>query len=280
MSRILVAGAGHGGLVAAAILSQAGFDVTVIEKRAEGTLGHDWDDRFTFKILCDILGINESDLPADIWHYRGDCAFVSPAKRKKVIINYSDENRQRIMRRAPLVNMLIENAEKNGVKFLYETEVLSPINQNGAVTGLETDKGDYYADMVIDASGVFSPVRTNLPESSGIEKKPKYGDVFYAYRAYYNKTEDVSPDVPFEVYMYHEGEKGLSWFNTEKDFCDVLIGRIYPLSDEKISEQLALFRKNHPWLGETVLHGGTPAVIPVRRQIGRASCRERVLIPV
>jgi flavin-dependent dehydrogenase len=267
MSKILVAGAGHGGLVAAARLAGAGFDVTVIEKGKEGKQGHDWEDRFTFKILCDALGIPESGLGADIWRYRGDCAFVSPAKRKKVIINYTDENRQRIMWRKPLIKMLIENAVKSGVKFIYETEVLSPLTQGSRVTGLRTDKGDYDADLVIDAAGVFSPVRSNLPASFGIEKEPKEGDVFYAYRAYFDKAEDVNPEVPFEVYMYHEGEKGLSWFNTIGDCCDVLIGRVFPLTDEKINEQLAIFGKDHPWLGDKILHGGCRAVIPVRRPL-------------
>ena len=42
--RIIVAGLGHGGIAAAASLARAGFDVTVYEKRKEGTLGYDWTD--------------------------------------------------------------------------------------------------------------------------------------------------------------------------------------------------------------------------------------------
>ena len=44
--KIIVAGAGHGGIAAAAILAQNGYDVTVYERGKEGTLGYDWTDIF------------------------------------------------------------------------------------------------------------------------------------------------------------------------------------------------------------------------------------------
>ena len=268
MKTVLIAGAGHGGLVAGALLARNGFAVTVAEQNQREVLGHDWEDRFTFSLLCEILGIGEADLPAGCWRYRGDCAFVSPAKRKKVVVRYEKENRQRIMWRKPLIGMLLEYAENSGVRFLYGTRVLGPTVEDGRVTGLSTDAGPLSADLVIDAAGVFSPVRRNLPEAYGIEKEPRYGDLFYACRAYYDKKPGfAAPDAPFEVYLYHEGERGLSWFNTNEESCDVLIGRTDPLTEEKVAEQLAVFKESHPWLGDRVLHGGQFGVIPVRRPL-------------
>ena len=268
MKRILVAGAGHGGLAAAALLAQNGFDVTVIEKNRREALGHDWEDRFTFSLLTELLGITEADLPGGCWRYRGDCAFVSPAKRKKVVIRYTEETRQRIMWRKPLLTMLLEHAENCGVKFLFGTEALGPLTENGRVTGLSTAGGDFFADLVIDAAGAFSPVRRHLPEAYRIEKDPRPGDLFYACRAYYDRQLGYpDPDAPFEVYLYHEGERGLSWFCTNGDCCDVLIGRTDPLTPQKVEEQLAIFRQTHPWLGEKILHGGQYGVIPVRRPL-------------
>ena len=56
MSRkIIVAGAGHGGLTAAALLAKAGFDVTIYERNEEGKLGYDWTDIFDPKAL-DVVG--------------------------------------------------------------------------------------------------------------------------------------------------------------------------------------------------------------------------------
>ena len=268
MSRFIVAGAGHGGLVCAAKLAEKGHKVTVFEKEKEENLGHDWEDRFTFSLLEKAIGMPENELDKNIWRYRGDCAFVSPAKRKKVIIRYNDENRQRIMQRKPLIKMLVENAKNAGVEFCFGCEVISPIIKNNEVIGIETENGEERCDCVIDAAGVFSPLRTKLPDNFNIEKYPKYGDVFYAWRAYFNrKTEYEMPDVPFEVYLYHEGEQGLSWCCTNDDSVDILIGRIYEIDDKKVNEQLEIFRDNHPWLGDEIIHGGKYGVIPVRRPL-------------
>ena len=272
MTKILVAGAGHGGLVAAARLAKSGMDVTLFEKNALEELGHDWEDRFTFDLLARLVGMDE--YPKEWLRARGDCAFVSPSHRKKVIIRYDEKTRQRMAWRKPALRLLLDYAKKCGVKFVEKTEVLAPLVEGNAVVGLKTSQGDVKADLVIDAAGVFSPVRSNLPEAFGIERTPKYGDVFYAYRAYFDKIEGKEEtDVPFEVFLYHEGEKGLSWHLIADDCVDILIGRIYPLTDEKIKEQVDLFRKNHPCTGERILHGGQRGVIPVRRPLTRLVAR-------
>ena len=180
--KILVAGAGHGGLTAAALLSKQGHDVTVYEKKIREEIGYDWEDRFTFALLEDLTG---KKIPEDSWRYRGDCAFISPSYKSSVIINYTDENRQKIMQRKPLLNMLIEFASENNVRFEFENNV-SLITEDDAVKGLSTAYGDVYADLVIDACGVLSPLRSSLPEKYLVEKNLSKGELFYVRRAYFN----------------------------------------------------------------------------------------------
>ena len=266
MKKILVAGAGHGGLVAAAKLSAAGYDVTVLEAKQEGTLGHDWEDGFGLGNLAKALGITVDDLPSDLWRPRGDGAFFSPSKRTKITVHYGPTG-QRVVWRKTLINMLLNHAVRNGVKIKYGVEVRGPVVENGSVTGLVTPEGEISADLVIDAAGVFSPVRLCLPEEFGIEKIPKDGDIFYAHRGYYSKAYEYQPDIGFEVYLYHEREQGLSWFDTSREGCDVLIGRVFPIDEAKVKEQQELFRKDHPWFGTELLHGGQYAIIPVRRPL-------------
>jgi Dehydrogenases (flavoproteins) len=265
MSKIIVAGMGHGGIVAAAKMAKAGFDVTVVERNAKNTLGHDWEDRFTFELLLKATELNS--LPEGSWRNRGDCTFVSPSHNTHVNIKYTEKTRQKIMWRKPLINTLIDYAESVGVKIDYETEVLAPIVEKNAIVGIKTNKGDYFADLTVDALGVFSTLRQALPDSFGIQKSPARGDVFYAYRAYYNKTKASAPEFPFEVYLYHECEQGLSWCCTNSDNVDILIGRIDPLTSEKVEEQVDIFRESHPYIGKEILHGGAYGVIPVRRPL-------------
>lgn len=268
IKNIIIAGAGHAGLVAGAILAENGCSVTVYEKKQENELGHDWEDRFTFSLLADILGISENDLSEDIWRYRGDCAFLSPKQKTTVVIHYDENTRQKVMWRKPLIGLLLSNAKKHGVKFVFGTDIIAPIVENGRVTGIRTAQGDKNGDLVIDCAGIFSPVRSNLPESFRIEKMPRKGDVFYAYRAYFNKLEGYGESIaPFEVYLYHESEQGLSWHCTNENNVDILIGRIEKLTDKKVEEQLEIFRRRRPWTGNEILHGGSYGVIPVRRPL-------------
>ncbi len=265
---IIIAGAGHAGLVAGAILAENGFNVTVYEKKQENELGHDWEDRFTFSLLADILGITEDELNPEIWRYRGDCAFFSPQQKTTVVIRYDEKTRQKVMWRKPLIQLLVCNAKRHGVRFVFGTDIVAPIVENGKVTGIRTAQGDKNGDLVIDCAGIFSPVRANLPESFKIEKMPRKGDVFYAYRAYFNKLEGYGESLsPFEVYLYHESEQGLSWHCTNENSVDILIGRIEKLTDKKVAEQLEIFRRRRPWTGEEILHGGNYGVIPVRRPL-------------
>ena len=53
MKKIIVAGAGHGGLAAAALLAKQGYDVTVIEAKKRAEMGHDWHDVMSKSSLGD-----------------------------------------------------------------------------------------------------------------------------------------------------------------------------------------------------------------------------------
>lgn len=268
--QILIAGAGHGGLAAGALLAKAGHSVTVVEQDARDALGHDWEDRFTFSVLADALEIAESDLPQGIWRDRGDCTFISPDGGTHIDVHFDEAHCQRIMWRKPLLALLLAHAEDCGVQFLFGTQVTAPLLRGMRVTGLRTQAGDLTADLVIDAAGVFSPVRTKLPAAFGIEKSPRRGDLFYARRVYLDRLPDVpAPEIPFEVYLRHAGEAGLSWFCTNPDSVDVLIGRIDPLTDAQFEAHLRQFRASHPWMGTRIVHGGQSAVIPVRRPLTR-----------
>ena len=49
--KIIVAGGGHGGIAAAAILAEHGFDITVYEKNKREDMGYDWTDIFDARVF-------------------------------------------------------------------------------------------------------------------------------------------------------------------------------------------------------------------------------------
>ena len=123
--KIVVAGAGHGGVIAAAKLAKEGFDVTVYEKKKRENIGHDWEDRFDFRTVLD--AVEKDEMPDGAWKYRGNTVFVSPSKRTEVKIDFAPDKRQKVMWRKPLINIIIDYAESSGVKFAFENEIISPI---------------------------------------------------------------------------------------------------------------------------------------------------------
>lgn len=73
--KIIIAGMGHGGLAAAAILAKAGYDVTVYEQKSEGTLGYDWTDIFDPKAFA-AAGLPMP--PKTLYTYKEDMTFLTP----------------------------------------------------------------------------------------------------------------------------------------------------------------------------------------------------------
>ena len=184
---IVVAGLGHGGIVAAALLAEKGFNVTVYEKMSEGTLGHDWTDMFEPKAL-DFAGLPMPS--ADKFRYKENMTFSGPSSQKVLTQYITEKDMQIIMERKDLYTYLIDIALEKGVKIVYDCEVLGPIINGDRVVGIKTAKGDITGDLVIDSCGMNSPVRRNLPKSFNIQNEIESDGKIIIYRAFYNKCSD------------------------------------------------------------------------------------------
>ncbi|MGN1194637.1 MAG: NAD(P)/FAD-dependent oxidoreductase [Acutalibacteraceae bacterium] len=267
--RIVVAGAGHGGLVAAAKLAQNGFDVTVYEKKERKDLGYDWLDAVDPRAFYEV-GL---ELPKDVkFEKNGDMRFYNPALSAPITVESNGNGSTKIERRL-IYDLLIDYAEKSGVKFVFNCPILGPVMNGTRVVGIETYHEVINADLVIDSAGIDSPVRENLPFDCNIDKSYGYGECFFAYRAYFNKLPADEPEVSYEIFLMHLGERGISWVVTEKDCVDVLIGRVSPISDEEIQDVLSQMRQFSPQIGFEVLRGGEKVCkIPVRRPLSVMVC--------
>ncbi len=263
-SKIIVAGGGHGGIAAGAMLARRGFDVTVVERRKRREMGYDWTDTFDRKAL------KEAELPMpepSKYTFKGNMTFYGPSERTPLHQHIPEEAFELQMERRDIYNLLISNALKAGVKFVYGHNILGPIMAGDRVVGIKTEKGNYYGDLIIDAAGCESPVRTNLPDCCGIQKHPGAYEKFYAYRAFYNRGTDEEPKDKYRVYLSKGCVPSFAWVGTEDDHTDLLIGRFNPFGMDEVEKTAEEYRKTYPQLGDTVVRGGEFAEIPVRQTL-------------
>lgn len=262
--RIIVAGLGHGGIAAAAMLSDRGFDVTVYEKKSEGTLGYDWTDIFA----PGSLRIAEMEMPPeDKYEYKEDMTFFGPTSENSLRQHVPKNELEIKMERKDIYAHFIDNAVKKGVKIVYDCEVCGPIVLGDRVVGIRTAAGDVYADLVIDACGMNSPVRRNLPDFMGIEKEASREEKITIYRAFYEKASDEEVDAKFKVMLFKHGVKGISWVASEDEYTDVLLGRFDEFDLDEVERLNALLREENPRLGKERVRGGQFVEIPVRHAL-------------
>ena len=245
------------------------MDVTVYERNAEGTLGYDWTDIFA-PTAWKAAGMDMP--PRDKYEYKTNMTFYSPGLQIPLTQSIPANELEIKMERKDIYNQLITHAVRCGVKFVYDCTITGPVLSGNRVTGINTDKGSFYGDLIIDAAGVNSPVRKNLPAVCGIEKEPRPCEKLFVYRAFYNYLSEREPDAKYKIYLLPNGKKGIAWVSAENGFTDLLIGDFEPF-DMKAAEETAEFLRNtSPWLGKKLLRGGQFTEIPVRQPLSVMVC--------
>ena len=272
--KIIVAGAGHGGLTAAGLLAEKGFDVTIYERGQKGKLGYDWTDIFDPKAL-DLVGCSRPS--EDKFEWKVDMTFWGPetnpeAKIRQRVPNDPEEMEIK-MERSDIYDLLVSFAESKGAKIEYGVNVLGPIMDKDRVVGIKTDKGDILGDMVIDCCGCESPVRVNLPEYLGIQKHPRWGEKFHVYRAFYDLPVPIETvDDLYKVILFPDKESvGIAWIASEasekESHSDLLIGHMDPFTEQEALALAERYRKTEPQLGTKMTRGGYFTLIPVRQPL-------------
>ena len=269
MKHILVAGGGHGGIAAAALLANRGYRVTVLEQKSAGTLGYDWTDIFAPGALA-IAGLPMP--PRETYSYKDAMTFYAPGFHTGLRQEIPPEKREIKMERRDIYAHLISNAERAGVKFIYDCKVLSPLLRGSRVVGVRTSCGAYYGDLIIDACGIDSPVKNGLPSVCGVHASVGKNNQFYVYRAFYDRATQEPVADAYKVCLFPAGELGVGWIATEEDHTDLLIGRFAPFDQKEADRVAAEFRKTNPSLGTRKLRGGQFVKIPVRAPLSRLVC--------
>ena len=262
--KIIVAGLGHGGIAAAALLAKNGYDVTVFEKKEQGTLGYDWTDIFAPAALR----IAEIPMPPrSKYEFKENMTFFSPNAVRGLEQQVPHDELEIKMERRDIYDHLINHAVNCGVKIEYGCEVISPIVEGKRVVGINTSDGEKYADLVIDACGMNSPVRRNLPDDLGIENEIARKEKITIFRAFYNKATDEEVDAKFRVMLLEGDRLGVSWVASEEEHTDLLIGRFEEFDLDEVNSFADFLRTKCPRLGKEIVRGGQFVEIPVRHPL-------------
>ncbi len=269
MKKIIVAGAGHGGLVAAYHLAKSGYDVTVYEALKRKDMGHDWHDWMEYSAFDD------ADLPRpdeDMIYTPEDQCFRNP--KGNIRLNFPHPDISIMMDRKELINYLISLAEEAGAKLEFETMIEGPITEGKAVKGLYLRKkgklSEVTGDLVIDAAGMYSPVRSKLPATFGIDNEIDKRNIFHAYRAYFENTTGEYDTPKYQINLFHMYRPGIDWIITKEDYIDILIGKFSQageLTQKEIDDAIAAFKKDYPYLGDKIVRGGRLENIPISRML-------------
>lgn len=263
MSKITVAGAGVGGLVAAMKLAQAGHDVTVYEKLSAGDCGYEQKDSFD----ASAMEYADIEIPEDFYAPGNEITFFPIDEDVEPLKMPPPEGYRNITAdRKKLFSYLSSLASHAGVKFVYDTEILAPVILGSRVCGIKTQNDTVYSDLIIDACGMNSPLRKALPEWMSIEKEAESGDYLYAYRAIFDRKEgDFDTGERYKIYVH--SDTGFTWIITEDDCVDVLIVDFNEIPYSKVADELHKVSVRNPQMGMNLIGNGKFMQIPVRQPL-------------
>lgn len=264
---IAVIGLGHGGLVAALKLQQRGFAVTIFEQKPRETVGYPWYDDIRADVF-DFCGLPMP--PRDCYTDKGKRLFISPDEQNSLRVPSGKPMEEISIDRRALLRHLCALCEDAGVCVRFRTEVDSLVVKQNRVCGVTVDGKALPFDLVIDASGLFSPFRAQVPASFGVQANPRRSDVMVAWRGFFQWTPGTqAPDPDRNIYIKHQGSVGLSWCNlNDRGEVDVFVGRIGEVTDEEIDAAVAALHRNHDFFSYDVLQEGRWGFISLRGPLG------------
>ncbi len=268
--KIIIAGAGFGGLQAAKTLAAKGHEVTIYEKMSEDEIGRNWFDDVDYKVVSD-LGIK---LPEGSYRTE-DITMVPPFTEDNITVSVPKEQRNWRVNRRLLQTQMIKDALAKGAKIIYDTPcrklIIKGDKIGGIVAGKEKEK--IYCDLVIDSTGIGSPLKRSLPDEFDIVKEPAESEYYSAFRGIF----DTYPDQPLpkqkkKIFVKFMGQNGLSRVICEPDGrIDVFISKLGRMSRFEYETLFRQLRIENQFIGyedlEKCLFAKLPARFPLTKMV-------------
>ncbi|MDR0697293.1 MAG: NAD(P)/FAD-dependent oxidoreductase [Christensenellaceae bacterium] len=259
--KLLIVGAGIGGLVIAKKLALTNkYDITILERGTRDTLSYDLED----DVRQDVFSSDIVSLPPNGYSEKKLWTFITPFNAHQILVSQPPQHKEYSIQRRKFSQHLIDKAVSAGAKILYKTEATSAIIKDDTVIGVTANGKAIYADLVIDNAGLNSLIRHSISSNLGSFKDIDPTDIFYAYRAYYNRNNVPLAKHTNKAYLRPQGAIGISWCIDREKSVDVLIGLISSNDNNNVQKTLSMLKKDNPCLGDTVIQGGKIVQIPLR----------------
>ena len=220
MEKVVVAGAGIGGLTAAIALRRSGFEVAVFERAAElrevgaGLLlaANAQMALATLDLGREVEALGTPASAAEIRSWRGEALASIPANELEKRVGAASA----AVHRADLQALLLREVGEESLRL--GSEVAGFEQDEGGVTILLADGGEERADLLVGADGLGSKIRAGLFG----QEEPQYAG-YTAWRAVVEPEQELIPwGSGFEAWgrgqrfgCAHIGRGRVYWFATK-----------------------------------------------------------------
>lgn len=260
--KIVIIGAGHGGLQAAKELSKNGFEVIVYEKNSPQEVSYDWRDDVEPTVFEKL----KITLP-DNSRKTSRTSFVAPFSETPFYMEKEENANEWSIKRNAFVLLLVKLAQESGAEIEFNTPVQKLIVEDNEVKGVIVNNKKIFANLVIDSSGIDSVFRKEIAKIFNITEKIDDNDVFTVYRAFVKTAdgEKLPESHKKKVYLKYLGMPGISWCICEPDgLINILIGRVGEMHEREFKNALLKLKKANPVISDEIVMGGKFGRIPVR----------------
>ncbi len=254
MAKIAVVGMGQGGMVASIALAKQGHSVSVFEREIEGKVSYDWKD----DIRRDVFELTNVPMPDEsVYCEKSKWLFVSPNEKYSLPVPPLPPMEEISIDRRGLSAHFAKLAKDVGCEICYGTQIDVLIVEDDRIVGINVGGEQKRFDLVIDASGMNSVLREQVPSKFLVQAKPDDDGVLWGYRAFFERVDGQNPlqeGINSTLVLKHLGSRGISWCNlNEQNEVDVLVARIGGFEENEVATALDALRALNPMLSTKLI---------------------------
>jgi len=213
---VVVVGAGTAGCLTAKTIAKAGFEVYLMDRKKEQSIGDKVCGDAIGKHHFDTLGL-EYPAGEELERRILGVKVYSPDMKNSVDVKGEDLHGFMVSRRL-FGQRLLSRAIEAGATFQESTQAVEPIIKNHFVNGVlarNTETGNNVSvlgQVVVDASGFSAVLQKKLPYEIGVDSDSSKEDVVICYREIREVKKQIADPNYCEIYLNQKfSPGGYSW---------------------------------------------------------------------